>query len=384
VSRRVRVLAVHADYGCRHTGVCCSSGWDVPVEPEVEDGLRRAMLEGRLETTSGFREVPGLPHGARVVLRTDAQGRCVFLERGRGNLCAVHRTLGPGALAAACRDFPRVVVLDPRGVSITLSHFCPTAASMLFRSGDGGPAPGGGDPLLRVVEGAPAFPPSWPYEGLDARQALPPLLRPGVLSSWEAHERWETHQLATLAREGIAPERAIGALAAQVEALRLWTPRDGPFDRFLDRILEGPQGLALPPVAPEEAWVEVSAAVPSRHGVEPPPSGLAGADDRWVEPLWHALARPIRRWLAARAFASWLSLQGDGVRTEVLGLRLACGVLRAEAARGCQAAERPLDEALLTEAVRRADLLLVHHVDPAALARRLSRCETVPVPPPAA
>jgi Fe-S-cluster containining protein len=384
VSRRIRVLAVHADYGCRHTGVCCESGWDIPVEPEVEDGLRRAMGEGRLGTTSAFREVPGLPHGARVVLRTDEQGRCVFLEAGRGNLCAVHRTLGPGALASACRDFPRVVVADPRGVSITLSHFCPTAATMLFRSGDGEPAPGGEDPQLRVVEGAPALPTSWPYEGLDARQALPPLLRPGVLSSWQAHERWEAHQLATLAREGIAPESAIGALAAQAEALRRWTPRDGPFDRYLDRVLDGPTEPALPPVAPEEAWGQVSAAVPSRYRVEPPPPGLAGADDRWVEPRWHVLARPIRRWLAARAFASWLSLQGDGLRTAVLGLRLACGVLRVEAVRGCQAAERPLDAALLTEAVRRADLVLVHLVDPAALARRLSRCETAPGGPPGA
>jgi hypothetical protein len=54
---------------------------------------------------------------------------------------------------------------------------------------------------------------------------------------------------------------------------------------------------------------------------------------------------------------------------------LALGVLRAEAARGCAEAGRALDAELLKEAVRRADLLLVHLADPEALARRLGRRE---------
>jgi hypothetical protein len=59
----------------------------------------------------------------------------------------------------------------------------------------------------------------------------------------------------------------------------------------------------------------------------------------------------------------------------VLGLRAALGVLRAEAARGGADAGRALDPGLLKEAIRRADLLLVHLADPEALARDLSRCE---------
>jgi hypothetical protein len=70
-------------------------------------------------------------------------------------------------------------------------------------------------------------------------------------------------------------------------------------------------------------------------------------------------------------------LQGDGLRTTVLGLRVALGVLRAEAGRGCAEAGRVLDAGLLKQAVRRADLLLVHLVDPDALARRLSGCESM-------
>jgi hypothetical protein len=44
--------------------------------------------------------------------------------------------------------------------------------------------------------------------------------------------------------------------------------------------------------------------------------------------------------------------------------RVALGVLRAEAVRGCAEAGRTLDAALLEQAVRRADLLLVHLADP--------------------
>jgi len=69
------------------------------------------------------------------------------------------------------------------------------------------------------------------------------------------------------------------------------------------------------------------------------------------------------------------------VRTAVLGLRVALGVVRAEAVRGCAEAGRALDESLLKEAVRRADLLLVHLADPETLARRLSRCESAAAPP---
>jgi hypothetical protein len=100
------------------------------------------------------------------------------------------------------------------------------------------------------------------------------------------------------------------------------------------------------------------------------------ADERWVAPAGPSLALPVRLWLASKAFASWLALQGEGLRTTVLGLRVALGVLRAEAARGVAEAGRALDADLLKEAIRRADLLLVHLADPQALARRLSRCES--------
>lgn len=182
---RVRALSFRADHRCRNIGACCASGWDIPVEPEPEEGIRKALLAGTLRPFEGaercaqgpsiehaFRTVPGLPHGARVVLAPEVSGRCVFLEGAGGrSRCAVHHRLGEGALPSACRQFPRVVTLIPLGLSVTLSHYCPTAASLLFRpdiprdAGPPGPRRSAIPPVphLWVVEDPPAFPPSWPW-----------------------------------------------------------------------------------------------------------------------------------------------------------------------------------------------------------------------------
>jgi len=410
-ARRVRALSIHAGYHCRNTGVCCSSGWEIPVEQGVEMHLRNALGAGRLRIPEAgvpstlaraggavacFRTVPALPHGAKVVLAADSSGRCTFLDA--DERCAIHRQLGPEALPSACRDFPRVVTLTPLGVSITLSHYCPTAASMLFTpvTLSDPRLPGGEGSALRILENPPGFPPSWPYEGLDARDALPPLLRPGVLMDWPSLERWEEFAVSVLGDETRTPEAALDVLAGAAEEARRWTPEQGALeDRFSTarkRTSSDAEELPLPQSPASgisgvsrsvcqsldpPAWQVVADSIPHGSLLPSPPYGLDDAE-RLVTMGWPSLATPILHWLAAKAFASWLALQGEGLRTTVLGLRLALDVLRAEAGRGCAGAGRTLDAGLLKEAVRRADLLLVHLADPAALAKRLSRCERRP------
>jgi len=364
------------------------------------------MCTGRIVAPPGphLREVPGLPHGARAVLAQDSGGRCVFLEA--GGLCTVHRQAGAEALPSACRDFPRLVTRSPLGVSITLSHYCPTAAALLFRAtppvrtgatpavASGGArhresrATGGDADSALVIENDPeAFPPDRPYEGLDAREAFPPLLRPGVLTSWVAHARWEAHAATTFGREELSPEAAVAALAGVAEDARRWSVDEGPYDAFFERVVDSPAcaegGPALSLRDAARAWNEAMESVPEAHPRPLPPLTETGDDegagarlDALVSPAWEAHSRPIRRWLAAKSFASWLALQGEGLRTSVAGLWLALGVLRAEAVRGCRASGHPLDGDGLREAIRRADLVLVHLVDPALLARRLSRVES--------
>jgi hypothetical protein len=372
---RVRALSIHADYRCRSSGDCCRSGWEIPVEPPTEARIRQGLRNGRLRGDADWdRAKDGLPHGARVVLRVLPSGDCVFLEHGEPRLCAVHRQLGEHALPPSCRQFPRAATLTPLGVSVTLSHYCPTAAAMLFRD----------DVRLAVVEHPPAFPPGWPYEGLDAREALPPLLRPGTLASWEVQERLEVHAVERFADEKAPVARALAELTERAEALRAWSLDDGPFDVFATSVLArlvDPPGLDTSLEHALAGWERVALAVPRTSPAPERPRGAVSAfgierAEAALAESWDAWRRPVGSWLAAKAFASWLALQGEGVRTSALGLRLAEAVLRAEAAREAATARAPLDEAGLKRAVRRADLLLLHLVDPEALARDLSRCES--------
>ena len=54
---------------------------------------------------------------------------------------------------------------------------------------------------------------------------------------------------------------------------------------------------------------------------------------RFVAPVWHLWSAPLRRYLAAKAFASWTAYQGHGLLTIVRGLDAAAGLVRVEAAR---------------------------------------------------
>jgi hypothetical protein len=317
----------------------------------VEARLRDALHARSLRVVA---EPMRAAHG-RTLLAYDSAGRCAFFETGR--TCAIHRRLGHEALPVSCRLFPRVCLLTPRGVSVTLSHYCPTAAGHLFAA----------DGPFRIVSNARAFPEAAHYEGLDARLAPPPLLRPGVWLGWDGHERWERHVLEVLAREG-SPEDALGLLAAQAEAIRQWTVERGPFPDFLEEVLarSSPGSMAIPPG--ETLYEEVLSAVP-----EPLRPTSAGVD---AVPHWGAFEAPVRRYLAARAFASWVAVQSSGLRTSVRALQAALAVLRREAARAATDAGRPLDASLLKDAIRRADLLLVHLASPEALAAAHGRCET--------
>ena len=113
-------------------------------------------------------------------LPRDASGACVF-HNGR---CAVyeHRPI-------SCVHFPYVCLIDARGVHVTLSHYCPTAASLLFEHR--GP--------IEIVEGPPPIPSLEIPEGLDARESLPPLRAPNVLMSYDEFSEWERNELKTLA-----------------------------------------------------------------------------------------------------------------------------------------------------------------------------------------
>jgi hypothetical protein len=329
------------------------------------------------------------PPATPAMAAVRADGSCAFYERGTG-LCAIHRQVGARLLPVTCRQFPRVSLADARGVFVNLSHYCPTAARLLVRD----------DVPLRIVEAPPAFPLDFEYDPLDARDALPPLLTPAVLLDLETFGRWERQVIAAFADEHRTPEQALAAVTMLTWALCRWKPGTIDLASHLDRAVEeaglkscstGTKSAAdqaanpadpghvaqdFSPVLVRRHYALVLAAIPDSFRPIVSFDSLAQAHREWVQARWPAFAAPVRRYLAAKAFASWLAYQGRGLRTIVFSLDVALSVLKANAALECEKAGRVLDEEALVAAIRRTDELLLHLASREDLARRLGAVET--------
>lgn len=251
------------------------------------------------------------PDDVAGTLALQANGHCVF--HGAGG-CGVY-----AARPVSCAHFPYVCLIDQRGVHVTLSHYCPTAAAMLLE----------GEGPIAIVEGpSPVMGVDIP-EGLDAREALPPLESPGRLMTLEALTVWERNAVATpwLLADG-GDRRALFEHARQSVPLSLsWAP--------------------APPEV-EEAWRAL------------------------VAPAWPSFAAMAGRYLAAKAFASWALYSDEGMAAVDQSVMIARAVLETEAARACAQAGTVLNAATLTAAIRQSDLLLVHYADPERLHQPLS------------
>ena len=273
-------------------------------------------------------------------------GVCVFREDRR---CAIHTEAGEGALPIGCRHYPRVVRIEPAGIALSLSHYCPTAASLLVS-----------DAPIRLVDATPPLALSEPVEGLDAREALPPLLRPGVLMDLDAYSAWEmaavdlfstcTHAGVALARIANATDRlrewrpgtstlgsAVAGAFAQADAAKpSWVEEGLPIARSLNRGV-----VSLDVFANRE---ERTANSPSTRFAR---SGQADA-----------IERVLSNYLAARVYGNWIAYQGRGLRTIVTWLSACHDVVRLLMRRG-----HVDGVAGALEAVRHADYVMLHTID---------------------
>jgi hypothetical protein len=297
-------LSMHVPYACRHSGTCCSSGWAIPLERLREPAVRRLRPDD-----AWLRPAPGAPDDVTGVLALSPRGHCVFHDHG----CEIQRALGHDALPSACQHFPREVLIDPRGVFVTLSHYCPTAADLLFSHVG----------AVEIVEGPPAIPHGEP-EGLDARDVLPPLLTDGVLMDYDTYTAWESHMVRVLTADDDRPAEAV------LDVL------DADLARLQQRCRRGARAHTQPGL--------VSEGQVSRDG-----------DRSRATTASEAI---IRRYLAARAFASWMPYQAGGVAAVLRSLRFTLASLRAQSPR-----------LPLKEAIRRNDLELVHLMPRDQLAR---------------
>ena len=369
----VYALSIHAHYRCQRSGVCCSSDWDVPVEVPLYRSLDAALAEGRLSPASASADggatlivEPNLPDEAAAMVGRTESGHCVFYHRQSG-LCVVQRDLGEPQLPSTCRHFPRVAVRDSRGTFISLTHYCPTAASMLF-------APDG---PIEIVESPEAFP-AGDYDGLTVEpDAWPPLLHPRMLMDREGYSAWERHMVARCSDPDLTAEQVTATLRRDALALRAFVPGESSLASAVAGLprhaVEVPAELTLD--ASLQLHAEVMAAVPEDVRPESDEEGLREAFERWIIPEWHSWHLPLRRYLAAKAFANWTAYQGRGVLTIVRGLEAALALVRVEATRECRNAGRALDAELLKQAFRASDFVLNHIAAGDALAEQWSRVE---------
>ena len=370
----VFALSIHADYRCRHSGACCTADWDVPVELPLYRTLGEALSAGRIAPAAEADDdatpliVGGdLPNEAAAMVARTPTGDCVFYHRHSG-LCVIHRDLGEPMLPSTCRHFPRLALRDARGTSISLTHYCPTAAASLFRE----------DVPIEIVEAPPAFPEA-DYDGLVVTaDDWPPLLRPDLLADPESYAAWERHMVSRCADEALSPERVVATLERDAQIVRAVMPVNT--ESIVRAIAELPdEGVsACVPQTLDASlahYAEVMAAVPDEWRPEPDARDLASTYEREVRPHWNAWSAPLKRYLAARGFASWTAYQGHGFLTIVRSLDAALALVRVEAARQCRDAGRPLDATLLREAFREADFSLNHLAESDELAEIWSQVE---------
>jgi hypothetical protein len=185
--------------------------------------------------------------------------------------------------------------------------------------------------------------------------------------------------------EDLSPEAALRRIAFTAEDVRYWTIGEMSLVDHVRRAIDVGDGLGRDLESPEPStatlaslYAEVTASVPPGLMRPAAAPALEDIERAFVRPSWAEFRRPVSRYVAARGFASWLAYQGHGVRTIVFSMAAALAVLRMEAARQCATAGRTLNPALLLQALRAADLLLVHLAARDELARRLSAVETQP------
>ena len=360
----IRLLAFHAPYRCKHRGVCCTEPWAIPVERVRHRRILSAVESGavRLAHTSGalFEAAPGVETDADVAV--GRRGRsCVFYEPRSGGSCAIHRDIGDDAMPVACQHFPRVIVLDPRGMSLSLSCVCPTAADLLYDAGPG---------WQRVVHAGAVVLPGMEWAGLDARDTLPPQVSDALLWDWDAMTAFEAEALNALA--SLTPERAL-ALIDSVAA-RLESAAAGELGSRVRSGFRDPGGPAAGLEVDLDALVTLAIASSMGAPAEPWTIGPGSAASAAV---WQSHRGQVSRYLAARLMASSVLYHAHSARVWSGWLQTAYAVLRrsveAEMASGHETARQ-----LFTAALARSDRLLVHGIDPARLAASLHARSALP------
>jgi hypothetical protein len=210
-------------------------------------------------------------------------------------------------MPTACRNFPRVTLRDPRGIFITLSHFCPTAARVLLDAGD-----------IAIVDAPPSLALTGDVEGLDAVAVMPPLLRRAMLMDLDGYTAWEQAAIAVLNDRRYTAGDAIDVIAAATRDTVTWNPGRESLSARITRAFVSARWAHPPTTTPHRRY-----------------------------------AHAVKAFLAAHLFASWAAYQNGGITAVVAAVRTAHDLVDREFTS---------DESFI-ECVREADSRLRHHIN---------------------
>lgn len=264
-------------------------------------------------------------------------------------------------LPSACRHFPRVFLRDARGDLLTLSHFCPTAASLLFEPAH-----------VTIVEVPPALALEEPIEGLDARDALPPLIRPGLLADIDGYGAWEQATIETFMAAATIDD-ALTTIEAATERVRQWTPSTGPLAHTVREAFSRPAEHGAP--SPLGEPFSIVRELTGPHPLMEVPASFAADWERIAHAADDVMRQPLARYMAASTFGNWMAYRGEGLRSIVAWLRACHDVLRVQLVRRLRQVHVRIEPADLVEPIRMADYIMIHTVDSLAFGRAAAALE---------
>jgi hypothetical protein len=241
---------------------------------------------------------------------------------------------------------------------VSLSHYCPTAAALLF------------DAAPLVLQLLPARVADL-VEGLDARASLPPAVSESVLIDWDGLSAWDAAVVAVCARD-ISTDAVLHTLQALHQHVVDWRPAATPLSLWLAGFLRTPPPAAA--AARPIDWsldARIREAGPATLGAPPPFPDAARVWRAGLHRAWPAVAPILRRYLAARSVACWPLHAGRGLATQIRYLDALLVVLRGEIARRFDDPLGPVPRSVLVAAIRETDRLVLHLADPGVLAARL-------------
>lgn len=199
-------LADHQAFACNACGLCCTRPWGVPVEPEVESGIRASAAVAERER-QGYQ--PLLVVEGKMRACRQKNGHCVFLTD--EVMCSLHAELGERGKPIGCQFYPYRATTTPGGTYVSMSFACPTVVAGTSR--DLGASR---RHLEEILE-------RWPQAADVYEQVTLVTGKPAI--SWEEYAPVEDWLLGCF--EGERPVDSLLSMAASLSAL-VWGRFQGP------------------------------------------------------------------------------------------------------------------------------------------------------------